>query len=219
MSEKKWPDARVKYELHEHLARRNIHFDSRTSRDEMISLLERHDVSYEEVMAGGRMKSESTLPFPPKGQRDPSPNDDWRKKRAKVAVEKLPKAELEFLRHAKTPDLLPNLWKLPEADRENILIGSGLQFKSSYPERDILQLWFYADHAIEQHGISDEGDEMITSFLNNPLKWETITWSEDEDDRNLIHARMKTAFGRLKTLRAQYPDEKSDRNNDGPKGD
>ncbi|KAF5675919.1 hypothetical protein FDENT_9636 [Fusarium denticulatum] len=219
MSEKKWPDARVTYELHEHLARRNIHFDSKTSRDEMIDLLERHDVSYEDVMADGRMESESKLPFPPKGRRDPSPNDDWRKKRPRVQVEKLPKAELEFLRHAKTPDLLPNLWKLPEADRENIIISSGLEFKSSYPERDVLQFWFYADHAIEQHGISEDGDVLITSFLNNPLTWEAINWGENEDDRNFTTARMNMAFNRMKALRAQYPDEKSDRDDGGPKGD
>ncbi|KAF5696135.1 hypothetical protein FGLOB1_13752 [Fusarium globosum] len=131
-------------------------------------------------MAEGRMQSESKLPFPPKAQYNPSLNNKWRKKRPKVEVKKLPKAELEFLRYAKTPDLLPNLWKLPEANRENILISSGLQFKSSYPERD-----------------------------------EDISWSEDEDDRNLINARMKKAFSRLNELRVQYPDEKSD---EGPKG-
>ncbi|KAK3377662.1 hypothetical protein B0H63DRAFT_547222 [Podospora didyma] len=71
----KWPDARVKFELHEHLAKNNIPWPITARKADMIALLEEKGVTYDDVMKAGKMTKESKLkrPLNPSGSSSKPP--------------------------------------------------------------------------------------------------------------------------------------------------
>ncbi|RSL89849.1 hypothetical protein CEP52_014767 [Fusarium oligoseptatum] len=202
MASNRWPGARREYELHEHLARNNIPFDSRTLRDEMIDLLERHDISHQDVMASGPMTERSALPFPDKPSRGSTPEGPPGKRQTR-RLEELLRAESEFLKDDRTQRLFPNIWQLPEADRDRALYNRALDFISRYPDKDVFDLWFYSDQIFEQQGISEEAEKLIDDFVASPVGWD-LNWA-NPDDRAHATASRNRAFNRLMEFRAKYP--------------